>query len=134
MKKIFSGITLLAAIFFTVTGCFIEDDPGDLGKIIKSGAYGNGTFTDTVTGQGLGYAGYINVSLEIELGIIKDVKVTHNETAGIGAAFIKKVTPIIIAANSFEIDAITKATCKDTANGLLEAGRDAISKIPPGVE
>ena len=141
MKKICFGMAIiLGVICFTVTSCFIEDNPDDLfGNITTSEPWGDGTFSGSVEGvsappQGGGYGGKITVVLDIELGIITAVDVTHKETASIGGAFINKVKPIIVQANSFEIDAITKATCVATRNGLVDAGKAALRKIPGVVD
>ena len=138
MKKIyFKTAIILGVICFTVMGCFVEDDPNDIGDITTNSAWGDGTFTGQVDGTSkLGYYGAmypITVVLEIESGIIKGIDVSHKETANIGGAFINKVKPLIVKANSFEIDAITNATCTSTRNGLVDAGTAALKKIP-GVE
>ena len=132
MKKVWFGIAiLLGAIFLAVTGCFIEDDPDDLGNITTSGAYGNGTFSGKVEGSGWGYGpSRIRVTLDIELGKITAVDIVHSESPEFGGVLITKVKPLIVKANSFEIDAITKSTCTYTRDGLLEAGRAAIKEIP----
>ena len=120
---------ILGIICLTVAGCFVEDDPSG-GNITAGQAWGDGTFSDKVDGTGLGYESVIKVELDIELGIITAINVTHNESPGIGGVFINKVKPLIVKANSFEIDAISRATCKDTRDGLLDAGKAALNKIP----
>ena len=127
-------IIIIGIICLTVTGCFVENDPDDVGSITAGPAWGDGTYSGSVDGSSkLGYGGAmypITVVLDIELGRIKTIDVTHKETAAIGGVFINKVKPLIVKANSFEIDAISKATCTNTKNGLLEAGKTALNKIP----
>jgi uncharacterized protein with FMN-binding domain len=122
MKKNTAGIIItLAIICLTLTGCFNSDN---------TPRYGDGKFSGEVLGQGDGFVGKIRVTLTLKKGIITKLDIAHIETDHIGGAFIELVKPLIVEANSFEIDAITSATCRNTAAGLLEAGRNAIAQIP----
>jgi uncharacterized protein with FMN-binding domain len=92
-----------------------------------------GTFTGNVEGMGTGgYGGPITVQLTLQDGYITVVNVIHNETTEFGATLIEKVKPLIVAANSFEIDAITNATTLYTKTALAKAGQAALDKIGDG--
>ena len=134
-------IRLVMIIFFGAaslmfTGCSAVNDSADANLIP---VHGDGTYSGKVTGIGRGgFGGNITVTLDVANGRIKDVEVTHFETPEYGADLIEEVIPLIIRANSFEIDAITSSSLTQTITALLEAGNDAISKIPnilpPGIK
>jgi len=116
-----AAIIMFAIICLTFSGCVNFDN---------TPRYGGGKFSGQVSGQGNGFVGKIRVNLTLKKGAITELDITHTETDHIGGAFIERVKPLIVEANSFEIDAVTSATCKNTATGLLEAGRNAIAQIP----
>ena len=130
MKKNLASIIIsLVAVFFLVTACIVEIDPSE--NLTRAGVYGDGTFSGEVRGLGRGgYGGNIMVFLDIVDGIIDNVRVTHFETANYGGVFITRMIPLIIRANSFEIDAITSSSLTQTRDAFLEAGRNAIAEIP----
>ena len=122
---------LLLAIFLIFTGCPMDDDADPVEVVVPSAAYGDGTFDGNVVGSEWGYGSKkITLTLSIEKGIIKNIVADHNETADIGGAFITKIIPMVIAANSFDIDAISTATCTYTRDGFKTAGKAAIKQIP----
>ena len=127
MKKTCFGLGIILGILcLIITGCYIEYDPNN---ITPGEAWGDGTFSDKVEGTGLGYESVIKVVLDIELGNIIAIEVTHKDSPGIGGAFINKVKPLIVKANSFNvIDGMTGATY--TRDGLKEAGKAALNQIP----
>ena len=122
MKKNPASVITLLAICLMLTGCSSSD---------STPRHGDGKFSGEVSGQGDGFVGKIGVAVTLTKGIITGLDVTHIETDHIGGVFIELVKPLVLEANSFEIDAITSATCQDTATGLLEAGRNALAQIPP---
>lgn len=111
---------------FLLAGCPSEADPPEGDQ--EHAPYGS--FSGNVEGTGVGgYGGPITVKLTLQNGYITVVNVIHNETAEYGAVFIEKVKPLIVAANSFEIDAITNATVTYTKTALTKAGQAALDKI-----
>ena len=122
---------LLAVLCMSLGGCFVEDDPYK--GLETAPPYGDGTYSNpALTGVGRGQYGskVITVTLKIVNGVIKGIDVDHDETPGYGKNLIDKVKPLIVRANSFEIDAITTSTLSYTKNALLQAGRNALSQIP----
>jgi len=130
---VIAAIIIVTCLF---AGCPNDSSGGDDTKVKVHKPYGNGTYTGDLTGVGEGYGdgigGYKDVTVTLHLvnGVINSVAVSHNETAAVGGVLINKVRPLIIEANSFEVDALTKATAIYTREALLEAGEEALSKIP----
>lgn len=118
-KKLLIGLMVIAAaIVLVLAGCFIEVDSGN---VDLADAWGNPPVNETLTGYANGWGGRITVNLKFVDGVIKEVDITHNETRSIGGRLIDRVKPLIIKANSLEIDAISKASATVTAGGLMGA-------------
>ena len=130
-KHLTALIIILAVTGLAVTGCFIEHDVPELEA---GGAWGTpGQNSGTWEGTGRGFGGDMTIAVTLVDGIITDIRfVSHNETAAFFSQFNRRgPTTIARQANSFEaslFDAISGVT--DTRNGFIEAGLNALSKIP----
>lgn len=99
MKKMMSYLTLLMALILVFTGI---------------------AQAEVFTAESQGFGGVVSVALNMENGIITEVKIEGiNETPGIGADALPVLAEQIVAAQSAEIDGVSGAT--RTSNAAKEA-------------
>lgn len=79
-------------------------------------------------GVGKGFGGDIKVKVTMDGDKIAKIDVLENkETAGIAAPAFEALPKAMIAANSADVDTVASATY--TSKGLIEAVKDALSKV-----
>ena len=126
-RKCLIVLTVVAVVCLVFAACYIENDPTKVGEVHEP----YGTITDTKTGTGKGYQGDVTVKVELVAGIIKNVEITlpESDAGSFGKPIPGMVKPLIIKANSFEIDALASVSpAKDTRRGIKQAGLDALSQ------
>ncbi|MDU5535262.1 MAG: flavocytochrome c [Anaerococcus sp.] len=83
-------------------------------------------------GKAKGYNGDVIAHVSFDGDKIKDIKVDHEETEGLGAAAIDKMLPQIVENQSVNIDSVSGATFSSTA--ILEAVSEAIKASGNDIE
>ena len=79
-------------------------------------------------GEADGYGGKIQVKVTMDGKNIKNIEVlSHGETAGISDPAFTTIPDAIIKAQSADVDVVSNATY--TSNGLINAVKDALSKV-----
>jgi len=127
-KKKLPFFLITAVMFgFIVTACPIEFssdiEPNEV-------PWGNSAFSQTLAASSWGWGGTLTVEIEFVNGFIETVNIRHNETTGHGARLISRAIPLIIQANYFEIDVITRSSNVVTANALLDAWSQIQARFP----
>jgi uncharacterized protein with FMN-binding domain len=130
MTKKLSGVLFVSlAASLMVTGCFIEDDLFD---VLTGNSMGN--YSGVATGEAPGYEGApVKVTVTLDYGYIEDLDMdisSQSEPDNYARPMVKKLTPLFIKANSFDIDATCGATL--TARAVKAAGNQALYKITYG--
>lgn len=86
------------------------------------------TAANEYIGEGQGFGGKIKVKVTMDGEKIAKIEVLeHGETAGIFDKAYPAVTDAMVAANSADVDIASGATF--SSNGLIEAVKDALSKV-----
>jgi len=133
MKKKFRAISfaalLLGCLMFTACPTELSLSGGD-GR--PADAWGDG-YSGTVSGSGAGYRGNrVGVTLTLEDGRITNVELDlSTQTAPFVRRHPREIPPIVIRDNSFDnipVQIISGST--RTTEGIIEAGNDALSRIP----
>ena len=129
-KYLIALIVILAAM--VLAGCFVENDPSGDDQVQTAEAWGVPPFTGEKQGiSNAGYGGNVTVTLTLVDGKITAIDVKHFETDSIGKAFIDRVKPLIVKANSFDpVDTVSGPTAPITKGALKEAGKKALNSIP----
>lgn len=87
--------------------------------------------TGTYNGKATGYGSDIEVAVDIENGVITDIKTTENETKAVGSQALDKMRERVITFNSIDVDRVSGATISSAAflsaidEALQTAGIDA---------
>ena len=87
--------------------------------------------TGTYNGKATGYGSDIEVAVDIENGVITDIKTTENETKAVGSQALEKMRERVITNNSIDVDRVSGATISSAAflsaidEALQTAGIDA---------
>ncbi|MDR2742505.1 MAG: FMN-binding protein [Treponema sp.] len=87
---------------------------------------------NTATGTSYGYENkLISVTITQKDGVITSVKITGEQTPGIGALVIRDAPAMIKEKNSVDagVDAVTSSTAIVTKTAIKEAGNKAIAEI-----
>jgi hypothetical protein len=125
-KKLFGGLFVFLATSLMVASCFVEDDLADV-----LGGDPMGDYSGEATGEAPGYdEAPVKVTVTLDHGYIEDLDIdvsSQSEREKYAEPMVKKITPIIIRANSFDIDATCGAT--RTARAVKEAGNKALYQI-----
>lgn len=82
------------------------------------------SITGTYEGESEGYASNIKAIVDVENGLIKDIKTEEAETSVVGSAAIDKLKDKVIASNSTDVDRISGATISSAA--FLSAVNEAL--------
>ncbi|MDO4345671.1 MAG: FMN-binding protein [Eubacteriales bacterium] len=123
MKKTISILTILSCILL-LAGCGASDTKQDKTyEIAEAGTWTDGTYTETVKGK----KGDFEVTVTIENGDIVSVTVGDNqETPDKGGAAIAQLPEEIVAAQSYDVDAVSGATV--TSDGIKDAVARCLEK------
>jgi uncharacterized protein with FMN-binding domain len=128
-KKLFGGLFVFLATSLMVASCFVEDD---LAAVL--GGNPMGAYSGKATGEAPGYDGApVKVTVTLGYGYIDGVDMdvsTQSDTEGYAGPMVRRLTPMIIKANSFNIDAVCGATY--TARAVKIAGNKALYEITQG--
>lgn len=128
-KKLSGVLVVFLAASLMVTGCFIEEDISD---VLAGNPMGN--HSGVATGEDPGYEGApVKVTVTLDYGYIEDVDIdvsSQSEPDNYAKPMVKKLTPLFIKANSFDIDATCGATY--TARAVKAAGNKALYEITSG--
>lgn len=86
-----------------------------------------GAMAETYTAQGQGNNGAVTVEVDVQDGVVTDVRVTeHGETAGICDTPIEKIPAEIVAGQTLNVDTVSGAT--NTSNAILNAVAAALTE------
>lgn len=117
MKKIVRNLIILAVVI-CLSGIIFLNRQSASDETYKSGTY-------TVSEQG--YGGEVVVEVIFDQDKITGIQVLeNNETAGIGDTAIKELPEIMIAAQSYEVDAVSTATV--TSEAMKAAVKDCMEQ------
>ncbi len=122
MKKTISILAVLGCLL--LGGCGTSDiEQAKAYKIAKAGSWVDGTYTETVKGKN----GNFEVMVVIEGGNIANISVGNNEeTPDKGGVAIAQLPEEIVAAQSYDVDAVAGATV--TSDGIKEAVARCLEK------
>lgn len=88
---------------------------------------------DTYAGEAQGNNAPVKVELDVQDGVVTEVRVTeHKETPGIADVPLKEIPEAIVKNQSLNIDVIAGAT--NTSNAILEAAAGALAQAGMDVE
>ncbi|MCL2380051.1 MAG: hypothetical protein FWC64_00490 [Treponema sp.] len=130
MKKkmsIFVVAAVTAALALVIAACPLEFTGSEERNEIP---WGHAAFSDTLAGRSWGYITWVDVEVTFVNGIIDDVNIRHNESRDHGAVLINRAIPLIVQANYFEIDIITRSSMVRTADALIDSWRDILAQLP----
>jgi hypothetical protein len=120
-KRISCLLLVLAVLCLIFAGCPADPAPE------------NGTEDpNTATGTSYGYENkLISVTITMKDGVIIDVKITGEQTPGIGSLVIRDAPALIKEKNSVDagVDAVTSSTATVTKAAIKVAGNKAIAEI-----
>jgi succinate dehydrogenase/fumarate reductase flavoprotein subunit len=78
-------------------------------------------------GESTGMGGELIVKVTLDNDVIKKIEIIkHMETKGIAEPALEQIPAAIVAANSVEVDTVSKATL--TSNAIINAVKDALNK------
>ena len=120
-----SGATMTSNAILEAVKIALESEPGVSAPVME---FADGVY-EGVSDAGM-YPG-LKVQVTVEGGKIVEVKVlAHEETPGISDPAISGVPEAIVAANSYEVDAVSGATF--TSKAIMEAVKLALEAGPVG--
>ncbi|BBF41642.1 fumarate reductase flavoprotein subunit [Lachnospiraceae bacterium KM106-2] len=121
-KKQALALGLVALLATTsLTGCSSKDSTKDAAKGNAAISYKAGTYTAKATGMH-----DLTVTVTVTKDKITDVKIDHQETAGIGAPVAESFPNEIIETQGLGLDVVTGATL--TSNAILNGTADALKQ------
>jgi uncharacterized protein with FMN-binding domain len=128
-KKFIVMIAVLAALTLMITACIIESDPTDI--VANETPYGVPPYSGPpVEGTAHGY-GQVKVVVTLVAGFITNVEIDAPvDSASFGKRLVDQVPPLIVQANSFDIDVLSRSSLTFTKAGIINAGKAALAKIP----
>jgi len=123
-KKVIIILLAVSICNVIVYGCLIDpkDIPSDERPCYIDSA--DTAFTGIASGSAWGYKSDITVVIKLEGGEIKKVAITHGDDREYADKAVAQAKELILATNSFNINAITGATY--TRNGIKKAGEQAL--------
>ncbi len=123
MKKTNSIIAVLGCLLL-LGGCGTSDtEQAKTYRIAEAGTWIDGTYTETAKGKN----GKFEVTVVIEDGNIVGISVGDNEeTPEKGGVAIAQLPEEIVAAQSYDVDAVTGATV--TSDGIKDAVAKCLEK------
>jgi uncharacterized protein with FMN-binding domain len=128
-KKVSGLLFVFLAASLMVTGCFIEEDLSD---VLAGNPMGN--YKGMATGEAPGYEGApVKVTVTLDYGYIANLDIdvsNQSEPNNYAEPMKRKLIPLFIKANSFDIDATSGATF--TAKAVKVAGNKALYEITYG--
>ena len=127
-RKLFVFALIFMLFTLLLSGCYIEVDPLGTGEAEKVDV---GNFSGSVSGIARGFSSDIRVTLTFVNGSIVNAEVASisgSESQGIGTVVVQKAPALIVARQSVDI-ADACAGASRTANGIKEAGTQAIDKV-----
>ena len=121
MKRFLLIAFSIIFVMFMLMGCG--------GRSSGKTPWGNPPFSGTVSGTARGHSPGVEVTLTLVNGIITEVELNlSRETAAFARTPGREAPGLIIEMNSTNIDTIAGAT--ETSDGIREAGKQALLKIP----
>ena len=129
IKKLSGVLVVFLAASLMVASCFIENDLSD---VLAGNPMGN--HSGVATGEDSGYEGApVRVTVTLAGGYIDDLDIdvsSQSEPDNYANPMVRKLRPLFIKANSFDIDATCGATY--TAKAVKAAGNKALYEITSG--
>jgi uncharacterized protein with FMN-binding domain len=135
-KKLLGILLVLLTVSLVVTACFVENDPADVPEGLPMG-----TFSGTADGTARGFAGEVKVTVtltdgriaketDLDIDITKEIDPQAEGYKNFARNMKSQIIPLIVRANSFDIDATCGASY--TSPAVKAAGNKALFIITNG--